>query len=71
MSVTSTSNGLRQPRTSLQRRQRVCPRLETLEDRTAPSAARLGVEFQVNTFTDDNQWYPDVAVDANGNFVVV
>lgn len=28
-------------------------------------------EFQVNTYTHAQQWYPDVAMDENGNFVVV
>lgn len=31
----------------------------------------LGGEFQVNTYTTDDQWYPSVASDAVGNFVVV
>ena len=30
----------------------------------------LGGEFQVNTFTTDYQWYPDVDMDSTGNFVV-
>jgi len=30
-----------------------------------------GAEFRVNTTTADNQQYPDVAMDAGGNFVVV
>lgn len=28
-------------------------------------------EFQVNTYTKDMQWYPDTAMNANGDFVVV
>ena len=28
-------------------------------------------EFQVNTYTDDDQQYPAIAMDSNGNFVVV
>lgn len=32
---------------------------------------RLGDTFQVNTFTQGYQFYPDVASDASGNFVVV
>ena len=28
-------------------------------------------EFQVNTLTDDHQWYPSVAVAQNGSFIVV
>lgn len=28
-------------------------------------------EFQANTYTTDNQWFPKVAVDSNGDFVVV
>jgi hypothetical protein len=31
----------------------------------------LGPDFQVNTYTTDNQWFPAVAVDDDGNFVVV
>jgi len=30
-----------------------------------------GNEFHVNTFTQGNQLYPDIAMDANGNFVIV
>jgi hypothetical protein len=32
---------------------------------------KLGVEFQVNTTTTDQQWFPDVAVDPAGDFIVV
>ena len=35
------------------------------------SGNRLGGEFQVNTYTTDNQESPSVASDASGNFVVV
>jgi hypothetical protein len=31
---------------------------------------RLGGEFQVNTYTDNNQWAPSVAMDSDGDFVV-
>jgi hypothetical protein len=31
---------------------------------------RLGGEFQVNTYTDNTQWAPSVAVDSDGDFVV-
>lgn len=31
----------------------------------------LGSEFQVNTYTTDNQWNPSIAMDAAGNSVVV
>ncbi|MBV1905426.1 MAG: hypothetical protein KUG75_05060, partial [Pseudomonadales bacterium] len=34
-------------------------------------ALPTGNEFQVNTTTDDNQQKPDIAADADGNFVVV
>jgi hypothetical protein len=37
----------------------------------AISAASFGAEFAVNTRSSDNQTYPAVAADANGNFVVV
>ena len=30
----------------------------------------VGSEFQVNTYTANNQWWPSVAMDASGNFVV-
>jgi hypothetical protein len=35
------------------------------------SGAPVGPEFQANTYTTGTQGYPDVAVDAAGNFVVV
>jgi hypothetical protein len=38
---------------------------------TALAAVPLGPEFQVNTYTTDNQFVPSVAVDMFGNFVVV
>jgi len=31
----------------------------------------LGNEFQVNTYTTDDQYHPDIAADRRGNFVVV
>ncbi len=31
----------------------------------------IGGEFQVNSYTTSSQWYPAVASDSNGNFVVV
>jgi hypothetical protein len=31
----------------------------------------LGTEFQINTYTAENQSYPDVAIDADGDFVAV
>lgn len=34
------------------------------------AGARLAGEFRVNTTTDENQWYPSVAADADGDFVV-
>jgi hypothetical protein len=39
--------------------------------RYAASGAPLGPEFQVNTFTNNQQLYPRVAVDSTGGFVVV
>ncbi len=39
--------------------------------RYASSGARLGTEFQVNTYTTQNQFDPDVCCDPAGNFVVV
>src|SRR3989442_1175714 len=35
------------------------------------SGAPLGTEFQANTYTTGNQFFPAVASDADGNFVVV
>jgi hypothetical protein len=35
------------------------------------SGAPAGSEFQINTYTPDLQWFPDLATDASGNFVVV
>ncbi len=35
------------------------------------NGAAVGGEFQVNTHSDDYQWYPAAAMDANGNFIVV
>jgi hypothetical protein len=35
------------------------------------SGARAGAEFQVNTYTTSRQWAPSVAVEADGDFVVV
>jgi len=35
------------------------------------SGNAIGAEFQVNTYTTDDQWHPSVAADADGNFVVV
>ena len=39
--------------------------------RYASFGAALGTEFRVNTYTTSQQWYPSVAVDASGSFVVV
>ncbi len=39
--------------------------------RFASPGTSLGTEFQVNTFTTHHQFYPAVAADAGGNFVVV
>ena len=36
-----------------------------------PNGKPLGVEFQVNTYTDNSQLYPSVAVNVSGQFVVV
>ena len=35
------------------------------------SGSPLGGEFQVNTYTTNVQWFPSIASDASGNFVVV
>ncbi|HEX2464557.1 MAG TPA: hypothetical protein VHR17_08015, partial [Thermoanaerobaculia bacterium] len=39
--------------------------------RYSSAGVKLGSEFQVNTFTPNAQYYPAVAVDGNGAFVVV
>jgi hypothetical protein len=39
--------------------------------RYSSDGARLGGEFRVNSFTDSSQWFPSVASDSSGNFVVV
>ena len=39
--------------------------------RYASSGAPLGPEFRVNTYTTSSQFFPSVASDAGGNFVVV
>jgi hypothetical protein len=36
-----------------------------------PQGVPLGPEFRVNTFTTNSQWFPAVAADALGNFVVL
>src|SRR5687767_13288709 len=43
---------------------------EALEPRRLLAVNPLGPEFRVNTFTPDIQRYPDVAMDADGDFVV-
>jgi hypothetical protein len=39
--------------------------------RFAADGSRQGLEFRVNTHTADRQMFPDVAMDADGDFVVV
>jgi hypothetical protein len=34
------------------------------------SGAAMGAEFQVNSFTPGNQWYPTLATSPGGRFVV-
>ena len=38
--------------------------------RYSAAGTALGSEFQINTYTDQDQAYPSVAVDSNGNFMV-
>src|SRR5438270_2057848 len=45
-------------------------RLERLEDRTAPTVVPLGSEFQVNTYTTNDQSFPSVAMNQAGDFAV-
>src|SRR5262245_39773576 len=56
----------RRPATSRNRR----PLLEVLEDRVVMSVSPVGPEFRVNTTTANDQRYPTVAMDADGDFVV-
>ena len=39
--------------------------------RYASDGSTAGAEFQVNTYTSSLQWYPSVALDVDGDFVVV
>ncbi len=39
--------------------------------RFASDGARLGSQFQVNSYTTHHQWYPSIAIDEEGDFVVV
>ncbi len=39
--------------------------------RFASNGSPVGGEFQVNTYTTDSQWWPSVAMDVDGDFVVV
>src|SRR5262245_8659024 len=45
--------------------------IERLERRDVLSAVPAGIEFRVNTTTTDNQDLPQVAMDADGDFVMV
>jgi hypothetical protein len=45
-------------------------RVESLESRDVPSLTPLGLEFQVNTVTQERQWQPAVAMDAAGDYVI-
>ncbi|MCX8010370.1 MAG: hypothetical protein N3A61_04405, partial [Ignavibacteria bacterium] len=38
--------------------------------RFSADGTKLGSEFQINSYTNDYQWYGDVAVRADGNFIV-
>lgn len=44
---------------------------EIFGQRFDPNHQPLGAEFRVNTYTDDSQLYPSVAVHDDGNFAVV
>ena len=63
----------------LEQRQRAHPgvhqdrsivRVRTELDVAAPAGSPQAVEFQINVYTPNQQDWPDVGVDANGNFVV-
>ena len=45
-------------------------RLGALEERVVPEFGPVGPEFRVNTYTADDQWFEDVAMDADGDLVV-
>jgi hypothetical protein len=38
--------------------------------RFSSAGAALGIEFQANTYTPGNQWFPAIAADADGDFVI-
>ena len=45
--------------------------LDVFAQRYSSDGSPAGSEFQVNTFTNHNQFAPDVAADGQGNFIVV
>src|SRR5438132_935477 len=52
-------------------RRRTAPlRVEALEARDAPTVVPVGGEFRVNTYTTGDQYYPRVAMDVAGDFVI-
>src|SRR5678816_1699082 len=55
---------------STRRNRRTLLSLKRLETRTTPSLTPVGPEFPVNTLTEERQWDPAVAMDADGDFVV-
>jgi hypothetical protein len=44
---------------------------EIFAQRFDPNGKRVGAEFRINTYTDDSQLYPSVAVHDDGSFAVV
>jgi hypothetical protein len=49
----------------------VGPGYEVFGQRFSSSGAPVGPEFQINTYTTGAEWYPSVAADGAGNFIVV
>jgi len=45
-------------------------RPDRLESRLVPSLTPVGLEFQVNQSTSNNQWHPSIGTDQAGDFVV-
>ncbi|MBI3464151.1 MAG: right-handed parallel beta-helix repeat-containing protein, partial [Planctomycetes bacterium] len=67
----SRSEESRRPPRRLQPRLRTCLAVQPLEDRRLLSVnAPVGPEFQVNTFTEGYQRYPDIARNGAGDFVI-
>src|SRR5262245_22336556 len=49
---------------------RLTLRPDRLETRLIPSLTPVGLDFQVNQATENNQWHPSIGTDQSGDFVV-